>query len=301
MRYMFIFTLIAIIIASSCGSKTASTHDSDPNRKETLEDLRLRYSKDNSDSTFLKLVQSIGEKIRVSKTQEDKEVLIIEAIELCLERQNNSMLLPFQEELNKVNSQHEKNADFLYEMGTNYEELNDMEIAEIFYHALLLRFPGDIRIEKIKGKIKPNFSADKLIEKLAKATFTNPDTLGMNYESALRYITGCKTFAIAYPDNKSTPEYLFRAAEMSRGLNQFSPMMSFYNWIIDYFPTYNKMPIVLFTKGFLLETEFNRLDDALQTYQQFLDQYPDDPLADDVRIMLENIGNDPIELINKKK
>jgi hypothetical protein len=54
---------------------------------------------------------------------------------------------------------------------------------------------------------------------------------------------------------------------------------------------------VLFLKGFALENEFYRTEDARKTYESFLTKYPQDSLADDVKMLLQNLGKRPEEII----
>lgn len=266
-----------------------------------LTELKNRYKTDKSDSTFIKLTQSYGLSIRETNDLELKEKYILEVLEMRRDDKNSDFIEPFVLELNKVNPLNTRNADLLFDLGKQYENDSNMDIAEIYYHGLISRFPKDAWTEDIKSKVKPQFDAAKLIESLAKEAFKDPDSMGMNFGAAMQYISACEAFAMAYPNDKTTPEYLFRAAEMHRAYRQFSPMMQFYNWIISYYPDYPNMPIVLFSKGFLLETEFNRLDDALQTYKLFLEKFPKDELTPQVQMLIDNIGSDPLEMVKKKK
>ncbi len=290
--------IIITLVAYSCKNKNDNAILTQTPELIAIKNL---YEKDKSDSTFLKLMQTFGSAIRDEKDSKIKTQYLVEAIDICFKENNENMMIPFQEELNRVSPNSERNAEFLFDMGEKYAEINEVELADIFYSGLITRFPKDSKTLDIKGRRKITTDGEKYIERVAKKTFDNPDSLGMNFKASQHYIETCKTFVMAYPEHKSAAEYLFRAAEMNRAYGQYVPMMYFYNWITDFYPDYAKMPIVLFTKGFMLETQFNRYDDALQTYKLFLEKFPNDELAPQAQLLIDNIGINPIENDNATK
>lgn len=300
---VFVFSVSLIIAFLSCGARQESnvkTHQDEST--QLLEVIQKEYLTDKNDSTLLKLVKTYGQAIRMTTDVKTKESLILNIIDICHESEQQSLALPFEEELNKLSPSHVKNAGFLYLKGESLRAMGKNDMASLFYHGLRSRFPEDERIKDIAVHTSMNFDAEVYIRQLAEKMYVNPDTMGMNYNAALTYAQACQNFAMAYPSDKYAPEYLFRAAEMSRALNMYKPMMYYYNWITDYYPEYIKMPVVLLTKGFYLETEFKRLDDARQTYETFLERFPEDSLAREVQLLLDNIYQDPVKtIINKKK
>lgn len=52
--------------------------------------------------------------------------------------------------------------------------------------------------------------------------------------------------------------------------------------------------------GFVYENDLNDLENAKQTYEAFLQKYPNDPdFADDAQMALKNLGKSPEELIKE--
>ena len=302
MKYKLFILLTGItLLWVSCQTRHESGIKTDTTQLATrLEGLKKEYKSTKNDSTLLHIAKLYGQSVRETSDPAEKETLLIDIIEFCRNSQNNSISTPFEEELNKLSPQNQKNAEFLFQSGKNLKEIDENEMAYIFFKALSTRFPDDDRNEQIMQELPADFDAALYIRKLAENIYKNPDTLGMNYLAAVKYTEACRNFALANPSLAETPEYLFRAAEMSRALSQFKQMMYYYNWITEYYPQYQKMPLVLLSKGFYLETEFKRLDDARQTYQLFLEKFPDDPLANDVRALLENFNQDPVKIIRNK-
>jgi TolA-binding protein len=73
--------------------------------------------------------------------------------------------------------------------------------------------------------------------------------------------------------------------------------MSLYDWIIQYYPKSDKTASVLFLKGFILDSELSRKEEAKKVYNNFLEKYPGDSLANDVKFLLDNLGKSDQEII----
>jgi hypothetical protein len=55
----------------------------------------------------------------------------------------------------------------------------------------------------------------------------------------------------------------------------------------------------LFLQGFVFENEVGNVDAAREKYHQFLKQYPDHKIAEDVRTSLRNLGKTPEQLVQE--
>ena len=69
------------------------------------------------------------------------------------------------------------------------------------------------------------------------------------------------------------------------------------NVLIDNYPEFEMTPMAMFIKGFVYENQMNNYEKALDTYHQFLDKYPNNPMAADVEASIRNIGIPLEELI----
>lgn len=112
-------------------------------------------------------------------------------------------------------------------------------------------------------------------------------------------ITYYITFAEENLDNKQSPEYLFKAVNISVNMDNPQRTIEIADKLIKNFPQYDNTPMAMFIKGFVYETQFNDIDEARKIYHLFIDTYPDDEMVDDAKAAIENLGLTPEELIKK--
>ena len=89
-------------------------------------------------------------------------------------------------------------------------------------------------------------------------------------------------FADAFPEDSLTPAYLHRAAQVCNGMGQFDDMANYYDRVIDNYGDYQHLDECYYEKGIALDNA-GRKDAARDAYQQFLDNYTDHFLTEDIR------------------
>lgn len=104
-------------------------------------------------------------------------------------------------------------------------------------------------------------------------------------------------FANEYSDDSSSAEYLFRAAEICKALNKGKQSLSYYERVENDYPNFAKMPICIFMQGFVYENLLMNIEKAKENYQRFIEKYPKHPLVKDTKVLIENLGKSPEELI----
>ena len=106
------------------------------------------------------------------------------------------------------------------------------------------------------------------------------------------------SYADQYQDDTLSPEYLFRAGDLSIGLGKFTQAQDLLGRVERY-PNYQKLPQVTFLQGFVAENHMGDTATARVHYERFLDKYPDHPLAKDARAAIEHMGMSPEDLIRQ--
>jgi len=160
------------------------------------------------------------------------------------------------------------------------------------------KFPTGKYLEKLTAKQTEDIGdLDLYIKKMAENVFVDPDKFGINKSAAQKYVDACEAFAIGFPNNEMSPEYLYRAAEMARTLKTYPKALSIFDWIEEKYPNFDKTATTVFLKGFMLENELNNKEEARKIYNQFLTNYPNNDLADDVEFLLENIDKTDEEIM----
>jgi tetratricopeptide (TPR) repeat protein len=121
----------------------------------------------------------------------------------------------------------------------------------------------------------------------------------MDITSANMLIEGYVKYADAYPDDSESAGYVFKAAEISLGLNQGTTALALYSKVYTDYPNFEKRPYSLFLQAFVFENNLGKLEEAKAIYEQFIVDYPDHPMADDAQYSLDNLGKSPDELIKE--
>jgi outer membrane protein assembly factor BamD (BamD/ComL family) len=119
-----------------------------------------------------------------------------------------------------------------------------------------------------------------------------------NAEKADSLIGLYVNYADQYQDDTLSPEYLFRAGDLSIGIGKFTQAQELLGRVQRY-PNYTKLPQVTFLQGFVAENHMGDTATARVHYEKFLDTFPDHPLAKDARAAIEHMGMSPEELIRQ--
>ena len=125
----------------------------------------------------------------------------------------------------------------------------------------------------------------------------NDSLMELDITTADSIINLYSKFANQYADDSSSAEYLFRAAEICKSLNKGKLSISYYERIENDYPQFSKMPICIFMQGFVYENLLKDFENAKYNYQRFIDKYPNHALVHDTKILIENLGKSPEELI----
>lgn len=106
-------------------------------------------------------------------------------------------------------------------------------------------------------------------------------------------------YAEQHPQDPATPEYLFKAADITMNLFDPSKAINLYNKIIYKYPDYQKAPECLFLVAYIYENYLQNYGKAEEVYRMFIEKYPDNEFADDAELSIKNMGKTPEELIRE--
>lgn len=119
----------------------------------------------------------------------------------------------------------------------------------------------------------------------------------LNVSIANNAIVLYSKYATQNPDDTATAEYLLRAAEICKALNKGKLALSYYERIENDYSSFPKMPICIFMQGFINENLLLDIEKAKYHYERFIEKYPSHPLAKDTKVIIQNLGKSPEELI----
>lgn len=106
-----------------------------------------------------------------------------------------------------------------------------------------------------------------------------------------------ESFADKYPDNPQSAGYLYKAADFYVSMGKPLRGITLYQKIYDNYPKSDKRAYALFVQGYVFEDKVHNYQNAQLKYHQFLQEYPDHPLARDVRLSLMNLGKTPEQMV----
>jgi len=294
-------TILSIaLILFSC----KNTNNEVVSNDDEIAKFEATYKTSPTPENFNLLLQKLGSKIIEETDKTKKEALIIKSIDLCKETKNTAYINTFAIELIKTNPQSELSKSYILDIAEGMNEIGKTDVSSILLKGYGDMFPNDARSKSIKDSL-PNTYSDlhNFMNNSASKVFENPDINGINKANSEKFVDICESYALVYPQDSMSANYLFKAAEISRAMQSYAKTVSLYDWITMYHPDNKNAAMALFLKGFLIENDLKKPNEAKEIYQKFLVKYPNHAMAKDVTFLISNIGKsdkDIIEKIDKK-
>lgn len=122
---------------------------------------------------------------------------------------------------------------------------------------------------------------------------------GFDRSTANAVVTLYANYARTYPDDPASPEYLFKAGEISSSLNQSEKAIAYFDTLYTKYPKFDKAPYSLFLQAFIYENQLKNLDKARKLYNLTIHKFPNHQVALDSKASLQNLGKSEEELIRE--
>lgn len=136
------------------------------------------------------------------------------------------------------------------------------------------------------------------IETMEQSLFNSNDKM-FNDSIAAAVIVAYDEYASLFPDDPETPDYLFKAGEVSLGLGKPVKSMSYFKKVYDLYPDFERAAYSLFLQAYVLDNHLNDDQHAGEVYTSFIKKYPDHPMAKDAEFSIQNLGKSDEELIKE--
>lgn len=119
--------------------------------------------------------------------------------------------------------------------------------------------------------------------------------------SAVTLIEKVETYSQRYPEDSITPYFLYRTADVARGIGQPEDAISMHNTVIREHRDFPKLPETMFFRAFIADNDMEDRDKAITYYQAFIRAYPNHPLIKDAKILYDVLksGKTPDQLIEE--
>jgi len=289
MKNSFLILLISLVLFSC--KKDQST--------DQLSNIDNQLSADSSIETKNKVLDDINKLILENKNDKTQlKSLLEKGLAISTENKMGNKTAGYLTSLLREFPNDSKKKDHMFALATIMKNSKRTSASSILFKGFADQFPNDPRSKEAATYAAKTFtgtSHDYLLS-TAKSIFEVEDQTKINRKASLDYVNACEAYALAYRDEKS-PEYLYKASEVARSLSTYRKSLSLFDWIIEQYPNYEKTPTCLFLKGFVIENELKNEDLARESYESFLEKYPNDQLADDVKFLLDNLGKTDEEML----
>lgn len=103
------------------------------------------------------------------------------------------------------------------------------------------------------------------------------------------FVQNAETLAQRFPQDSLAPLYLFKAAELRHASGKWAEAVELWGTVDSKFKSYQRSPEALFMQGFVSENDLQDREQAIRYYEVFLAKYPQHPMADDARALIENL------------
>lgn len=117
--------------------------------------------------------------------------------------------------------------------------------------------------------------------------------------SAASLIAKSQQLVEQFPQDTLAALILFKAADVARGVGEYGKAIQMWGKVWRNYPDFEKAPLALFLQGFTFDANLQDKVNAKKYYDQFLEKYPEDELAKQVKMLLNVIGKSPDELVKE--
>jgi tetratricopeptide (TPR) repeat protein len=141
-------------------------------------------------------------------------------------------------------------------------------------------------------------SSEPKMEQLRSGVF-NQETGIIDLQTAKKYIRSSKALALVRPGEKIAADHLNEAAKIAKATKDPMTAIELFHWLSDHFSNTDYGAKSLFLIAFTYENDLNDVENARKYYNLFIEEYPKDEFVEDAKLLLQNLGKDPEEIIRQ--
>jgi TolA-binding protein len=138
-----------------------------------------------------------------------------------------------------------------------------------------------------------------MLEQIRKYEAEMHKSMELDQNMANIAVTAYDNFAKNYPNDSLTPDFLFKAGEISTANQQYKQALNYYETITKKYPDFKLAPESLYLQGYLLDNFLNDDGKAKGIYEEVIAKYPDLPYSKDAKAAIKNLGKSDEELIKE--
>ena len=138
-------------------------------------------------------------------------------------------------------------------------------------------------------------------EDLKKVETSLTDERGaLNKEAAQAAVEQYCKFLEQNPDDKTAPEWLFKAMQLEVSLGESDKAINLTDKLVKDYPEYENVPVALFMLATnVYDAQLHDLGKAHATFERVIKDYPDTQWASDAKVMIGMLGMTEDEMLAK--
>lgn len=106
-------------------------------------------------------------------------------------------------------------------------------------------------------------------------------------------------FAKSWPLDTMAPEYIFRAAGVSRSLKEPQKALDLYERVIKDYPDWRRMPDAWYLRALTIDSDLGNKGEAQTAYEEVIKRFPGHKFAAEAEQMIKNLPYSDAELIER--
>ena len=144
-------------------------------------------------------------------------------------------------------------------------------------------------------------SRQQYIDKIKKWETEMHKSMELNSVTANQAIKAYDDFVKMFPEDSLSPDFLFKAGEITTATKQYPQSLQYYQQITNKYPKYKLYDISLYMQGVLLDNYLNDDAKAKIIYEEVIAKYPTSTYANDAKASIKNLGKSDEDLIKEFK
>lgn len=180
-------------------------------------------------------------------------------------------------------------------------DANRKAISKTYYKIILDYYPSSDLTKEAENNIPEDMSSlqsqMKDLDEIVKNRLS--DNKELSPILIKDYISVAQLLTIFRADQQAF-NFLNKAGALSRGFGNIKMAEVLYDWVILESEEDSLVAKSIFEKGFMLDQN-GWADKATDSYNRFLQKFPDHQLAEQVKILLKNVGESEKELLERLK
>jgi TolA-binding protein len=150
-----------------------------------------------------------------------------------------------------------------------------------------------------KVEVKSQMSRQTFIDQIKRYEAEMHKSMTLNPNTAVIAVKAYDDFATYFPNDSLTPDFLFKAGEISTANQQYKQALTYYERITKQYPNFKLKAESLYLQAYLLDNFLNDDAKAKVIYEEVIAKYPDLPYASDAKAAIKNLGKSDEELIKE--